>query len=161
MRKNWMFAWAICAVGIVTMSAFAGGPGQEQGQSSQPSANPPAEVEEQNPKPRGQTAIEARLQRMTQQLNLTDQQREKIRPILRNEAERLKAVRSNSALTQGEARRRMRRIRMSTRQQISQILTPEQREKWQEMHQEGHGGGGHPPGGPPAPEAPTNPPKPQ
>jgi Spy/CpxP family protein refolding chaperone len=101
--------------------------------------------------------VEARLQKMSQQLNLTDEQREKIRPILRNEAEELIAVRSNSSLTQGEVRRRARRIRRSTHRQIFQILTPEQQHQWQELQQERRSGGR----GAEGPEAPPNPPNPQ
>ncbi len=153
MRKIWDFTWAACLVGITATLAFAGMPGQE----SQAPANPPAEAGPQNPSPQGQDMVEARLQKMSQQLNLTDEQRDKIRPILRNEAEKLIAVRSNSSLTQGEARRRGRRIRRTTRRLIFQILTPEQQHQWQESQEERRGAGR----GAGGPEAPTNPPDPQ
>jgi Spy/CpxP family protein refolding chaperone len=152
MRKIWNL---VCLVGIVATLAFAGMPGQ--GQEPQAPANPPAEAGPQNPSPQGEGMVEARLQKMSQQLTLTDEQREKIRPILRNEAEELTAVRSNSNLTQGEARRRARRIRRSTHRHIFQILTPEQQHQWQDLQGERRGGGRSAGG----PQAPPNPPNPQ
>jgi Spy/CpxP family protein refolding chaperone len=66
---------------------------------------------------------------MSKSLNLTDDQVAKIRPILQERNKQLKDLRANSSLPQGEARAKAREFRKSARQQIDQILTPEQREK--------------------------------
>jgi F0F1-type ATP synthase membrane subunit b/b' len=66
---------------------------------------------------------------MRETLNLTDDQVVKIRPILRERNKQLEELRAQSSLPQGEARAKATQIRKSARQQIDQILTPEQREK--------------------------------
>jgi Spy/CpxP family protein refolding chaperone len=73
--------------------------------------------------------VERQLQRMSETLNLTDDQVAKIRPILQNRNKQLEDLRAKSSLPQGTARAKAREIRRSARQQIDQILTPEQREK--------------------------------
>jgi len=72
--------------------------------------------------------VERQLQRMSERLNLTEEQRAKIRPILQNRNKQLEDLRAKSSLPQGMARAKAREIRRSARQQIDQILTPEQRE---------------------------------
>jgi periplasmic protein CpxP/Spy len=76
-----------------------------------------------------------RLERLSQQLNLTDQQRAKIRPVLRHEIERIMQVRSNTSLSQGESQRRIKLIHGDTHQRIGEFLTPEQKKQWQESRQ--------------------------
>jgi Spy/CpxP family protein refolding chaperone len=73
--------------------------------------------------------VERQLQRMSKTLNLTDDQKARIRPVLQERNKQLKDLRANSSLPQGEARAKAHEIRKSARQQIDQILTAEQREK--------------------------------
>jgi Spy/CpxP family protein refolding chaperone len=77
--------------------------------------------------------VEHQLQKMGKRLNLTDEQKARIRPILQERNRQLKDLRAKSSLPQGEARARATEIRKSARQQIDQILTPEQREKEKAM----------------------------
>jgi Spy/CpxP family protein refolding chaperone len=70
---------------------------------------------------------------MRKSLSLTDDQVAKIRPILQERNKQLEDLRAQSSLPQGEARAKAREIRKSARQQIDQILTPEQREKQKAM----------------------------
>jgi len=79
--------------------------------------------------------VEHELQRMSQTLNLTDDQVARIRPILQIRNKRLKDLRANSSLPQGYARTKATAIRKSARQQIDQILTPEQKEMRKAMRQ--------------------------
>jgi Spy/CpxP family protein refolding chaperone len=72
---------------------------------------------------------------MSQTLNLTDDQVARIRPILQIRNKRLKDLRANSSLPQGYARTKATAIRKSARQQIDQILTPEQKEMRKAMRQ--------------------------
>ena len=81
----------------------------------------------------GRGQVERELQRMSQALNLTDDQVAKIRPILQIRNKQLKDLRANSSLPQGEARTKATTIRKSARQQIDQVLTPEQKEKQKAM----------------------------
>jgi periplasmic protein CpxP/Spy len=93
---------------------------------------------------------EQRLQRMTQQLNLTDDQQQKLKPILDNESTQMQTLRSDSSLTQEERMAKMKEIRQSTSEQIKPILTADQQAKYAEMmDRRGHGRGGYGQGQPP------------
>ena len=123
MRRMWILTTAACVLsGLlgIGQSMFAG---QEASQA-------PPTAQQARP-PRGR--VERQLQRMRETLSLTDEQVAKIRPILQNRNKQLKDLRANSSLPQGEARAKAREIRKFARQQIDQILTPEQREKERAM----------------------------
>jgi periplasmic protein CpxP/Spy len=76
------------------------------------------------------------LQAMAKQLNLTDEQKEKLKPILTSEAEEVTALRNGPALTPQQKRAKMMEIGEKYRPQINAVLTPEQQEKWKAMRQE-------------------------
>ena len=88
---------------------------------------------------------EQRLQRMTKQLSLTDDQQQKIKPILDSESTQMQALRGDSSLTQEERMAKMKQIRQASSEQIKPILTADQQQKYTEMmsHQGGYGHGGH------------------
>ena len=116
----------ICIVTIV--ACFLGGlvgNGQSMFAGQEAGGGPP--TAQQARPARGR--VERELQRMSQTLNLTDDQVAKIRPILQNRNKQLEDLRAKSSLPQGMARAKAREIRRSARQQVDQILTPEQIEK--------------------------------
>jgi len=139
MRRIWIFTTAACVLsGLVGIgqSMFAG---QEAG------GTPP--TAQQARPARGR--LERQLQTMSETLNLTEEQKARIRPILQNRNKQLEDLRADSSLPQGLARAKAAEIRRSARQQIDQILTPEQREKQkairQGVRQKGSGQAGRPP----------------
>lgn len=156
MRKWWVAGLLVCLMSAL-QGAGALPPEQESPQSSgAPDAGAPP-----HGRPAHDSRIERRLQIMSEQLNLTDEQQEKIRPLLKNETERIRELRSDPNLTRNRAQHQIARVRKNTRQKIAEVLTPEQRKQWQEMWQ-GHGAardpregdqdrGAAPPGGPAAP----------
>jgi Spy/CpxP family protein refolding chaperone len=77
--------------------------------------------------------VERELQRMSERLSLREEQKAKIRRILQERNKQLEDLRAKSSLPQGEARAKATEIRRSARQQIDQVLTPEQREKERAM----------------------------
>ncbi len=81
-----------------------------------------------------------RLQHMAQQLNLTDNQKAQIRPILQDEAQQIKALRSDTSLTHPQLRAKVQEIRQATRAKIEPLLTPEQVAK---LPKPGTGNRGH------------------
>jgi Spy/CpxP family protein refolding chaperone len=119
------------SVFIVAACVFGGllGIAQQVFAGQEPGGEPPA-AEQARPA-RGRA--ERELQRMTVRLNLTEEQQAKIRPILQERNKQLDDLRAQSSLPQGEARAKAAEIRRSARQQIAQILTPEQREKERAM----------------------------
>jgi Spy/CpxP family protein refolding chaperone len=76
---------------------------------------------------------DARLQHMTQMLNLTSDQQTKIRPILDNESTQMQSLREATSMPREEKMAKMKSIREATNSQITPILTSEQQEKWQQM----------------------------
>jgi len=76
---------------------------------------------------------EERLQRLTQQLNLTDEQQQKIKPILEDESQQIQTLRQDSSLSQPEKFGKMREIRRNTMSQIKPILNPEQQKTLEAM----------------------------
>jgi Spy/CpxP family protein refolding chaperone len=81
-------------------------------------------------------------------LNLTDDQRAKIQPILKSSREQAHAVRNDTTLTPEQKRAKMREIHQGTMAQMNSLLTPEQQQQWQQMRQ--HRGPGGKYGSPPA-----------
>ena len=86
------------------------------------------------------------LQRMTKQLNLTDAQQQKIKPILEQQHQQMESLNQDSSMSQQDHMSKMRDIHQSTHAQIKAVLTPDQQAKWEQMqnrHMEGgHGGMG-------------------
>jgi Spy/CpxP family protein refolding chaperone len=82
-------------------------------------------------------------------LNLTDDQRAKIQPILQSSRQQAQAVRNDATLTPEQKQAKIRDIHQGTMTQMNSLLTPEQQQQWQEMRQRRGPGGKHVP--PPAP----------
>ena len=77
--------------------------------------------------------VDQRLQRMTQMLNLTDDQQQKIKPILETESTQMQTLRSDTSLSREDRMAKMKQIRESTASQINPILTPDQQKQYTEM----------------------------
>lgn len=76
---------------------------------------------------------EHRLQQLTKDLNLTAQQQERLRPILERRSEDWTKVNEDKSLTEDQKHARMKEIQDKYKPEISEVLTPEQRQKWQAM----------------------------
>ena len=83
---------------------------------------------------------EQRLKRLSKKLNLTDDQKEKIRPILQDEEKQVADMEADSTLTPQQKHKKTKEIRRSSRSQMDDILTPEQKEK---LPSRKAGAGGH------------------
>jgi protein CpxP len=125
MPKIWVRIMAACVLSGLVGIGQDMFPGQGAGEA-------PPTAQQARPA-RGR--VERQLQRMGERLNLTEEQKAKIRPILQNRNQQLEDLRAKSSLPQGMARAKAREIRRSARQQIDQILTPEQRDKQKVMRQ--------------------------
>ena len=88
---------------------------------------------------------EQRLQRMTQQLNLTSEQQTQIKPILESESQQMQELRGNASLSQQDRMAKIQEIRQTTASQIKPILNADQQTKFEQMmSRQGRGGhGGH------------------
>jgi Spy/CpxP family protein refolding chaperone len=86
------------------------------------------------------------LQMLSKRVDLTDDQKAKILPLLQAQADQLKALHDDTSLSDDEKHEKMRDIMQSTRKQIGDLLTPEQKEKFKNLH-----GGAHDHDNPPPP----------
>ncbi len=100
---------------------------QDQG-SQQPSA----QSESQDHK----TMHHSRLDWLSKKLNLTDDQKAKLKPILDDESSSMKGVRDDTSLSQTEKHAKMKDIHQATDSKINDILTPEQQQKFAQMQQQ-------------------------
>ncbi|HLH08737.1 MAG TPA: hypothetical protein VKW78_15975 [Terriglobales bacterium] len=81
---------------------------------------------------------------LTQSVNLTPDQQNKLRPILQGEVTQMNAVGADSTLSPTQKQQKMLEIRRAAGPQIQGILTPEQQQKLTQMRQSQQGGGGSP-----------------
>jgi periplasmic protein CpxP/Spy len=76
------------------------------------------------------------LEWLSKQLNLTDDQKTKLKPILEDQSKQMKATREDATLTQDQKREKMKQLHESTHSQINDILTPEQQKKFAELKEQ-------------------------
>jgi Spy/CpxP family protein refolding chaperone len=83
------------------------------------------------------------LEWLSKELNLTDEQKEKVKPILDDQSKQMHAAQEDTSLTQEQKRDKMKQIHQTTHSQINEILTPEQQKKFaalKEQQKEHHEG---------------------
>src|SRR5687767_3869869 len=74
---------------------------------------------------------EGQLERLTKELKLTPEQAAKVEAILNESRDRIRAV---PAEDKGERRKQAERLRAESRSRIAELLTPEQRKRYEEMN---------------------------
>jgi periplasmic protein CpxP/Spy len=77
--------------------------------------------------------VAAKLEKMSTALQLTPAQKQQIRPILVQEAPKLKALKADTSMPPMQKAMKMRQIGEDTDSKLQPILTPEQYQKWQQM----------------------------
>lgn len=110
---------------ILMSAALIASPMQAQDEPKRPGGHDPAE----------------RLKMMTEKLGLTPEQQEKVKAVNEKYAPQLKEIISKGRENiTDEDRAKMKEIMKSQSDEIAAILTEEQKQKWQEMRQQGPGG---------------------
>jgi Spy/CpxP family protein refolding chaperone len=77
--------------------------------------------------------LKNRLQTIAAELSLTDDQKQQLKPILKDEAQKLKTLRADTSLDRAQKRAQRKAIRQDFVAKVKPILTPEQIEKWQSL----------------------------
>lgn len=77
-----------------------------------------------------------RLKELAEKLGLTEDQKAKIKPILQDEMQAMKALRDDTSLDKDAKHQKMMAIRKSHADQILAILTPEQQAKFKAMREQ-------------------------
>ena len=76
------------------------------------------------------------LQMLSEKLNLTDDQKAKLKPILQENMQQMKTVREDSSLSQEQKHAKLKSIHDSMHGQIDAVLTPGQQAKFKQMRRE-------------------------
>ena len=132
------------SVGAVAQNPSS--PAQGQAQSGQP----------QQPQ---QMTMDERMARLTQALDLTTAQQQKIRPVLEQAQQQMQALAADNATPMADRQVKAQAIRENVRSQIDAVLTPEQKQHAEAMSQRGPGGAGTPPPAQPQSQPPSQPQK--
>jgi periplasmic protein CpxP/Spy len=85
-----------------------------------------------------------RMQEIARELNLTDEQKEKLQAIIRGQMEKLRDLRQDTSLSQPEKSEKFKAIREDIIAEAKKVLTPDQFEKWQAKQGQLVGGAGGP-----------------
>jgi hypothetical protein len=77
--------------------------------------------------------VETKLQKLSSELNLTDDQKTQLKPVLQGEVKQLKAIHDDSSLSADQKQQKMTEIHEGAKSQIGSILTPDQQKKLAEL----------------------------
>jgi Spy/CpxP family protein refolding chaperone len=83
--------------------------------------------------------VQQRMTALSEKLWLTDEQKQKIQPILENEIKELSTVRDDETLSREQKQEKWKTIRQTAREEINKVLTPEQKAKFEEGKKRGGG----------------------
>jgi periplasmic protein CpxP/Spy len=75
-------------------------------------------------------ALRERMQDTAKELNLTDEQKGKLRVVIREQMAKLRGLRQDTSLSAEDKRQKIRAIREEVTAEVKKVLTPEQFEKW-------------------------------
>jgi periplasmic protein CpxP/Spy len=122
---------------ISAMALFLGfaiqAPAQTGGAAMPPAAQSPAASQGTHG---GAGAMDPDTPEMDSTLNLTDEQKEKIKTIRDDAKDQMKAMKKDTTLTDEQRQQKTKQLRMDTRKQIWAVMTPEQQKQWaQEMRE--------------------------
>jgi Spy/CpxP family protein refolding chaperone len=75
-------------------------------------------------------ALRERMQETAKELNLTDEQKEKLQTIIRAQMGKLRDLRQDTTLSAEDKKEKVRALREDITAEVKKVLTPEQFEKW-------------------------------
>jgi periplasmic protein CpxP/Spy len=139
MTRKSILSLAIAASMMLAGSALA----QDQQPAQQPDTQQPAQQGTEGHAHKGMRGQrgemmmdpQAQLDHMSKELNLTDDQKAKIQPILEDTQKQMEGVRNDSSLSQQDRMTKVREIHQNAMSQVEPILTAEQRTKLEKMQQ--------------------------
>jgi Spy/CpxP family protein refolding chaperone len=82
--------------------------------------------------------LKEQFQKIAEELQLTEQQKEESRPIFRDFFEKAKSIHQDTSLDQQQRREKIKDLRQDVAAKLKGILTPEQLQKWQAMRETAH-----------------------
>jgi Spy/CpxP family protein refolding chaperone len=142
-KKAILICTCVLALGFAGLPAFAhaspdqtapqtqNSPAPQTASPSTPSATSPsaAQSQGQDVDPELAAKIQARLQQINSELNLSDDQKAQIKPIVEDMVRRMNAVKTDPQRSIESKRNKIDEIRDNARGQMRQFLTPDQSKK--------------------------------
>ena len=126
------FRWSILASLVVLVAGLLFGQASQSPQTSVPqSQGATAQRQAESP--------EQHLQMLSEKLNLTDEQKTTLKPILEDQALQMKAIHADTSLSEEQKRDKMKAIHETFHDKINAVLTPEQQVKFKQMKHEHKG----------------------
>jgi Spy/CpxP family protein refolding chaperone len=95
-----------------------------------------AQEKKEGEKGKGRANPEERLKQLAEALKLTDEQKTKLEPILKEEGEKLRAIFSDANASREEKGKKMQEARKDISAKVKAVLTPEQAEKYEKLQAE-------------------------
>lgn len=97
--------------------------------------SPSAQAQEKK-EGRGRQTVEERMKQLSEALKLTDEQKAKLEPILKEEGEKLRAIFGDANASREEKGKKMQEARKDIAAKVKAVLTPEQAEKYEKLQAE-------------------------
>lgn len=125
--RNALLAISVTCCGAMLYAQMPAGQDQSGGMQAPPAG------QEGHHRPGKPLTTDERLQRMTQALDLTADQQQKVRPILENETQQMDTLRGDPSVPRDQRWDKARAIMDTTKSQIKPLLNPDQQKKYDEM----------------------------
>ena len=77
--------------------------------------------------------VQSKLDKISAELNLTDDQKTKIKPVLESEYSQLQTINQDSSLSPDQKKAKAKEAHSSAKTEINGVLTPDQQKKWAAM----------------------------
>src|SRR5262249_47864482 len=77
--------------------------------------------------------VQSKLDKISAELNLTDDQKTKIKPVLESEYSQLQTINQDSSMSPDQKKAKAKEAHSSAKTEINSILTPDQQKKWAAM----------------------------
>lgn len=129
MRKQ-ISSLAVCAMFGLGVAMAAP---QAQDQSTAPQSN---QAQNSQMHERHRPDPQRELQRLSKRLNLTDEQKNQILPILTDRQQQMESIHNDSSLSQADRRAKMRSVREDSDSKIRAVLNDDQKQKYDQMQQQ-------------------------
>jgi periplasmic protein CpxP/Spy len=93
------------------------------------------------PKKKRGMNVEQQMERMTEALTLTDEQKPKVKAVLEESTKKRQAIMSDSSIERSQMREKMQPIMEEQNKKMKEILTADQFKKYEDMRQNAKKGG--------------------
>jgi Spy/CpxP family protein refolding chaperone len=99
---------------------------------------PASRAADKEPAPRGerQGNQQDRMARLVEELKLTKEQQDKLKPIFEEQAKKTRELREDTTVAREDRREKMTKLREETNAKINKVLTTEQQEKYKKMQEQ-------------------------